>query len=290
MRTIKYFAVAAFTALALTACQKNEFEPNKGKDETSAKNTEKSAFTVRMTDAPGDYAALDVEIASVAVFSEDSGWVMLNNESQFVSVLDLTNGNETALASNTEVDAGFYTMVKLTFGTDNTLTLNGDGGMDATSDNVEFDAQGNAMIELDGLDEREIIVEINQQASAEAEADILLDFQVAQSIEQEAETFIIDPMITVVRDESTGVQGQVEGAAGAAIVLTDGEDTFSTYIDAQGNFLIRGMQDGTYTLLADPAQEEDNGFGIDLNILEPQTLEGVVITQGEISQVGVIQF
>lgn len=248
-------------ALTSTSCKKEEVEPTGTGDQTS------SSFQVRMTDSPGDFASLDVEITKVEAYLENEGWVTLNNQSQVVSVLDLTNGAETTIAQQSAVSAGLYSRIRLTFGSNNGLALT-DSLLGTTI---------NANLSLGSSQQVEIM--IDEQVSAGTNASVLLDFQVAQSIFEQTQQYILDPMITLIEDESTGVQGQIDGAVSAMITLSDGENQYSTFINAQGNFLIRGVEDGVYDLIIEAGNEASDAM----------TIPNVVIVQGEINQIGSIQ-
>lgn len=87
MKTIKLPLLALITsALMFTACKKEEFPTS------SLSNEKKGSFTVKMTDAPGDYEALQIEIVKIEAYLENTGWITLQNSSQFINVLSLTNG------------------------------------------------------------------------------------------------------------------------------------------------------------------------------------------------------
>lgn len=273
MRSIKLM-FAGTLAIALTAvgCKKDTDGPNG----TGAPNAK--TFQVRMTDAPGDFKALDVEILSVEAYLENQGWVTLNNQAQAVSVLDLTNGTETQLAFASNAQIGTYTKLKLTFSENNTLVTNANGGFEIGP------ISGNLDLTFDLAYEgsKEVIIEINETVTAQSGASVLLDFQVAQSIRKGLTTYIINPAIVQVENEMTGINGRVQGTANAAVLLTNGEDTLSTFIDAQGTFLIRGMKQGTYDLIVAPETDQDptnDEFRVD----------GLFITEGQISSAGVIQ-
>ncbi len=269
MKLLK-LSMIALSALMFTTSSCNKEDEM----ENEARNPGNS-MQVKMTDAPGDYAALDVEILKVEAYLQDSGWITLNNSAQMVSVLDLTNGAETSIAFNSNVSAGLYTQVKLTFGSSNTLTLLADGSLGGTNGSVD--------IELGWTGSQEVIIDINEEVSSESGAVVLLDFNVAQSIIETGQDYILTPIITEVKNASTGVQGEVEGAANAAVILTDGNNTVSTYIDANGRFLLRGVPSGVYDLLILPSSEDiDNGMP------SQHQIEGVVVASGEFTQMGSI--
>lgn len=263
---IPFFAMAL--AISITACKKDDIEPNPDGAMTQASSNQ---FKVRMTDAPGDFAQLNVEILSVEAYLQDSGWVTLNNDAQVVSVLDLTNGAETTIAYESSASAGIYTQLRLTFGNQTSLMLFGSGGTGMLEANLNWGSS------------TQVVIEIDEEISANSQADVLLDFQVAESIVQQSQQYIINPVITEIEDASTGIHGQVQGAANAMIVLSNGQSEFSTFIDAQGNFLLRGLPAGTYNMIVSELDAGDNSQ-------DQIQLSGIVIAQGQISQAGTIQF
>lgn len=284
MKKSKFSLMAAvISMIAFTACEQQV--DNNGRE---------AGVTIKMTDAPGDYAALNVEIERVDIYSESSGWVTLSNETQMVNVLELTNGVETTLASSSELEAGLYTQVAVHFGSNNSIQVQSDG----------------AYAELDLGGESSIVVDIAAEVSASASTEVLLDFNVAESVVEINGVFTLDPSVQEIEDSETGVQGQIEGNAFANVTLTGAEGSFSAYTDASGSFLIRGMGEGSYTLTIE-AQGESQGevggsaeLGLEAGFGIPGLVEGgaegqangtitasyenVLIAEGEITQMGTI--
>jgi hypothetical protein len=236
-------------AMGFTSCKKD-------KDN----NAEPNSFKVRMTDGPGDYFALNLQITSVDVFHEGNGWINLSSQTQSMNVLSLTNGSEMEIASKTNLTAGTYTKLRVTFATEATIQLVGGGS------SLTLDWTG-------GTKQVEIV--INQQVNASTGADLLIDFNVAQSISQVGLLYYINPMITVIKDENTGAKGKVVGSANASVQFSNGSKTYSTYVNGQGNFLLRGIEPGTYTASISASgsaqtHEENN----------------IVVTEGQITNMG----
>lgn len=279
-RLIPTVLAATVMLFSFSACEKDELKPDP--DGQAAPGT----FAVNMTDAPGDYDALAVQIINVEAYLEGSGWVSLNNEAQVVSVLELTNGAETQLAMESDAQAGVYSKVRLTFGDEHSLSF--DSGTDLGFDLGGLTGGANATVDLqwEGASSHQVVIDIDEEVSANAGAEILLDFHVMESIIQNGQEYVINPMVTLIADASTGVHGQIEGAASAAVVVSNGQSTFSSYTDASGHFLVRGMADGIYNITLMPSQA---GQGA-LEYAENQSFEGVVIVKGEITQMGTIQF
>lgn len=270
MKTFRKFSVLALAipafAIALSSCESKE----------EAASMQGGNFKVRMTDSPADFEALDVEIAEVEVYSETSGWVELSSESQFVDVLSLTNGSEAEIGFASGLEAGHYTQLRITFGNDNNLSVMAGADLGGLSSLLTLD--------LALQDSHQVVIEIDEQISSENSADILLDFNVAASVIQQGNDYILDPVMTEIHNAETGIQGEVEGAANAYIMVTDGQNSFSTYVDAQGRFLLRGMASGTYNLIAE-ARDEMGQMDPD-----PITLQNVTVVSGQFTQIGQIQF
>lgn len=282
MKNLKFIpALLLAVAFTFTACEKdNEVSP-------SSNETEESGFTARMTDSPADYDALTVQVLRVEAYNDQEGWITINNETNYVSVLELTNGTETTIASDTDIEAGAYTKLKVVFGNDNHLTINAnaaaDAGINSSTANVQANADGSFTLDLEWEGPQSIEVEIDEEVSSESSANVLIDFNVAQSIRQDAQTYIISPFMTEIKNETTGVKGQVEGQLSAAILATNGQDTVSTYTDANGQFLIRGLNGNEdYDIIIMPTTD-----GVAENA-EEHTIESVLITEGEIKTLNTI--
>lgn len=266
---------AAVLGITAVACNKETTSPNTPNNQADA-----GTFEVRMTDAPGDYEALQVEIVKVEAYAENKGWVALNNQAQSVSVLELTNGAETQLALKSDIDAGVYSRLKLTFGSNNSLMASADANIQVSSGGDTIGAS--VAYELAFQGNKEVIIEIDEQISSETGAVVLLDFNVMQSIKEEADELVIQPVITEIEDAQTGVRGKIEGSANAAILLTNGSDSLSTFTNANGEFLLRSMDEGMYDLIVIPETDQDPSN-------DEVIIEGVFISQGEITNAGTIE-
>lgn len=265
MKTLRFIpAIAALALLfGLTSCNKDSDGPD-------------GSFKVRMTDNPSSYEALDVEIAKVEAYSSASGWVTLSNQARVLNVASLTNGTEAELAYVAKAEAGAYSKLRLTFGTNNRLSVYGSGPSGGSSGSLWFN--------LGFSGSREVEIAIDEEVSGNAAANVLLDFDVASSVIQLGTDYLLNPTIRVIHDETTGAKGQVKGAAHAFVRFSNSAHSYGAYIDANGRFLMRGMSPGTYDMEVMPANPMDDPA------LQPRTIYGVVIAQGEIKTVGDINF
>ena len=225
---------------------------------------------VRMTDSPGDFVALNVEIVKIEAYLQNSGWVTINESSQEINIMTLTNGAEVTLASATTVQPGTYTKLKLTFSGENSLTFNGATGSNTV--NLSFGSNFQGQVE----------VPIQCTVTSGITASILLDFNVGSSIAQAGGGYTLNPVIAEIVDPSTGVQGQVSGTSQAAISLSNDSYNASTFINSNGYFMIKGVPDGTYTL-----KIEAKGQGE--VVASQKSIQNVTVTKGQIKSLGSIQ-
>lgn len=234
------------------------------------KEASQGQMEVRMTDSPGDFIALNVEIMKIEAYLENSGWVTINESTKEINILDLTNGAEVTIASSTSVQAGVYTKLRLTFSGENSLTFNGSNGSNTV--NLSFSSNYSHQVEIP----------IHCEVNVGVTSSILLDFNVGASILEAGGGYTLNPVISEIVDPSTGIQGNVSGSAKAAISLSNTSHHASTYTNANGYFMIKGVPDGTYLL-----KIEAKGHG---EVLASQkSIQNVTITKGQIKSLGSIQ-
>ena len=255
----------------IAGCEKEDIVPQT--------NTRTGIIAVKMTDSPAKYAALDVEITSVEIYSQPSGWVILAKAPRIISVLKLTNGANVALTRQNEIKVGHYTRLKINFGNLNKLGLN---------ENDDFAQAGPKMVNLQFLGEKAIIVDIDVVVKPMAYSEILLDFQAAQSIIKTRGVYFLKPVISVITNPRTGVMGDLEANAylgiTGSIFAVHGHDTISTYTNNEGKFILRGMKEGVYKIIIMPALFNPHA-------IYPQNhfINGVIISEGQITNLGKIQ-
>jgi len=257
MKRILIVMMVVCAGFGIQSCNKN-------------KGASQGQMEVRMTDSPGDFVALNVEIMKIEAYLENSGWVTINETTKEINILDLTNGAEVTIASSTSVQAGVYTKLRLTFSGENSLTFNGANGSNTV--NLSFSSTYSHQVEIP----------IHCEVSVGATSSILLDFNVGSSISESGGGYTLNPVISEIVDPTTGVQGNVNGSAKAAISLSNASHNASTYTNANGYFMIKGVPDGTYLL-----KIEAKGPGE--VIASQKSIQNVTITKGQIKSLGSIQ-
>ncbi len=232
-------------------------------------NDQTARLEVRLTDAPGDYEEVNIDIQSVEIHSSDgnqnSGWTTLDVENGVYNILKLTNGLDTLLASS-ELPAGRISQIRLILGDNNSVVVGGETFPLSTPSAQQSGLKLNLQAELtEGITYT-----------------ITLDFDAARSIVKRGNgTYSLKPVIRAIEKTTTGsIKGTVTPveAAPAAVFAISGVDTVATaYTDDAGKFILRSILPGTYTV----------GFDVKEGYTDV-TKENVGVTLGNVTDLGVV--
>lgn len=232
MRFSHLLPLTAAAALALAGCSKE----NDGASAGSSK------LEVRLTDAPGDYKAVNLDVQQVQVHVSDDdkeeGWQSLNLlKPGIINVMDFTNGNS-ALLTSADFPAGKISQIRLILGDKNTLTLR-----DGSTQPLKTPSGQTSGVKL----------KINAELVSNVTYQLVLDFDVAKSIVAKGNgTYGLKPVIrTITTAVAGGIRGTVKPADARPVVMAirtsaTPNDTLSTTADGSGAFLLRGVPAGTY--------------------------------------------
>lgn len=205
---------------------------------------EKNArLQVYLTDAPGDYQEVNIDIEGVEIHTSDEatdkGWKALDVNEGVYSLLELTNGLDTLLGE-IEIPAGKISQIRLILGDDNTVTVD-----DQTYELSTPSAQQSGLK-----------LQVHETLAEGITYKILLDFDVARSIVQTgSDQYKLKPVIRAITEAQDGaIKGQVTPVeATPAVYAIIGADTLgSAYCNEQGEFMIRGLAEGSYLVSFQP--------------------------------------
>ena len=232
MNACKFFIAAAFLVATgfLVSCEVNDSTVN-----------DTGRLTVQLTDAPGNYEAVYVDIQKVRIIRADAeatddsaNWITLNDEPVRVDLLQLRNGKTMQLGEH-ELQAGMYNQIRLVLGNDNDVIVNGDSyALDTPS------------AQQSGLK-----LNINANIKEGEHYNLLIDFDAARSIIETGNgNFILKPGLRAVNLEETGsIGGTVQPSDFETTVMAiAGDDTLSSITTSDGYFNIAGVKEGTYNV------------------------------------------
>lgn len=241
---LRKFAGILLAAVALTSFYSCSDDDDNINDETAR-------VTVRMTDAPGDYDAVFVDVADVMIKSDattgdEEGWTSLGNvQTGVYDLLELTGG-VTQLLAEAEIPAGHYSQIRLVLGSNNSVIYDG-----------ESQSLSTPSAQQSGLK-----LQLDQELEAGEQYEFLLDFDVDQSIVSSGSAggFSLKPVLRLSATAETGmITGEVhptaiQGAALQSVIkATNATTTVSAYTDANGAFVLNGVPEGVYRVTVTPA-------------------------------------
>jgi hypothetical protein len=263
MKKIKLYSLSlmAFLLLSFSGCS------------TSDDSTQTSRVSVRMTDAPGDYDAVYIDVQDVLIKStldnnDGDGWVSIGDvQPKIYNLLDLTGGVNVLLADN-EVPSGFLGQVRLLLGDKNTVVKDG----------VTYD------LKTPSAQQSGLKLKVNQTLVAGVTYDFLLDFDVENSVVVQAGNsgnFNLHPVVRVSTKANSGViKGRIspvlEGFQVLASVVV-GNVVVSAYANELGVFQINGIPAGSYEVKLTPEVGSQKAEKI---------IPAVVVVNGEIKDIG----
>ena len=266
--------LAAIALLGLAGCSKDSDE-----------SANSSKLEVRLTDAPGDFRSVFLDVRQVEVHlneeNDPNGWKMLTFTPQTIDVLQYVNGKSALLVSE-DFAPGDLKEIRLILGPDSYVI-----GRDGLRYDLKTPSGQSSGIKLK-LDK----ATLRQRETFQ----LLLDFDVARSIvergnwnptKDKKERYSLKPVIRVVaQDLRGGISGTVVPAAALPQILAIragilGPDTVSTSTDASGRFLIGALPAGTYRVQFFPSTTAPAGQ----NAYRTVTVSGVVVTNDNVTTI-----
>ena len=227
MKKVNYlFLCVLVVSLSLLSCTKNN------------SSSPKSTLAVKMTDAPGPYNAVYIDLQGVEVTGTNNNTVLLNVNNRMYNLLNFSNGKDTLIGTGT-LDVGTVEQIRLILGTNSRVVVN----------NVSYP------LSTPSADQTGLKLQVHQTLVGGVAYSILLDFDANQSIVDLGNgTYKLKP---VIRTIDAAISGTIKGKIaplGTLVVVTatSGLVSYSANVSATGDFLFMGLPAGTYTVTATP--------------------------------------
>lgn len=218
----------ALVALVTYACSE---------DDSNNSNDGTAKMSVRLTDAPGDYDAVFIDVREVVVkYNGSEDEVSIGNVNAGVyDLLELTGG-VTVLLVDGEVPAGDISEIRLILGENNSIVVDG----------VE------TALKTPSAQQSGLKIKINETLNDGILYEFVLDFDVDKSIVARGNgEYNLKPVIRASTVAETGaISGSVTPIRDAPVLVTatNGLVEVSAFTDAAGKFFLRGVPEGVYVL------------------------------------------
>lgn len=232
-----------------------------------ADDNEQARLSIRLTDGPGDYEEVLIDVQEVKINvsdDDDSGWQSLQSTRKGIyNLLDFSNGIDTLLVDEF-LPAGKISQMRLVLGSENKVKIDGEYYDLATPSAQQSGLKFNIHAELkDGITYK-----------------LWIDFDAGRSIVKKGNgSYSLKPVIRTYTEATSGaINGNVVPVAAKPYVMAISaeNDTLGTYADIEtGFFLIKGIEPGTYQVKLEPV----GGF-------QEKTIEGVEVQLGNVTQLG----
>ncbi|TDD98437.1 DUF4382 domain-containing protein [Flavobacterium cellulosilyticum] len=228
MKKIKLILSIFMVGLIMNSCSSND----------SANSTYPVA--IKMTDAPGPYSAVFVDLQGVEVTGSGGATVALNVKKGIYNLLDLTNGVSTIIATDT-LEMATVEQIRLILGSNNSVIVN----------NMSYP------LSTPSADQTGLKLQVHETLQQGILYSILLDFDANKSIIQLGNGgYKLKPVIRTIQ---TAISGSIKGKispVGLAVVsvvnVVNPTLSFSTNVNAEGGFTVMGVTPGTYEVTITP--------------------------------------
>lgn len=207
----------------------------------SCEEEKNAKIEVWLTDDPGDYQEVNIDLQAVEIHSNEidheKGWQSLDVIPRVYNLLELTNGSETLLG-DLELPGGTISQIRLKLGTNNTVKVK----------DVIYS------LETPSAQQSGLKLQIHEVLMEGLTYKILLDFDAAKSVVHAGnDSYSLKPVIRTLTEAQDGaIKGKVIPARMVSISVMKGEETITTATSNDaGEFLVRGLEAGTYRLLFD---------------------------------------
>lgn len=247
----KLLLFAAVLCVGFFSCKKD----NKG--------NEMSHVSVRLTDAPGVFSNVFLNVKSVVVITE-KGENTLDIKGGVIDILRFRNGRDTLIA-DADIPAGRIQQVRLVLNETGNRVVVGGISYDLTTPSGQTSG---------------VKLNVQDNLTAGVAYTLKLDFDVAKSIVLTGNgKYILKPVIRTIADATSGaLTGMVSPvAASPNVYAIMGTDTVGTMTDATGKFYFQGLPAGTYNIRFEPVSP----YAV-------KTVTGVTVITGQVKDMGTI--
>ena len=197
------------------------------------------AYKVRMTDAPGPYEKVNIDLQAVEVIGSNGQTITLNTTAGIYNLLDLSNGLSTIIATSTPGNVR-ASQIRLILGSNNTIKVNG----------IVYP------LDTPSAEQSGLKINVSQTLVENVENEILIDFDANSSIVETGNgTYKLKPVLRTIDVATVGsIKGTITPVGTIATVTATSSTNliYSSNVNALGQFQILGLPAGNYSFKVTP--------------------------------------
>lgn len=221
-------------------------------------------YAIRMTDVPGPYNAVYIDLQGIEITGNGGQTLLTNVKTGIYNLLDFSNGKDTLIASGILEDATVQ-QIRLILGSNNSVLVG----------NVSYP------LSTPSADQSGLKLQVHQTLQAGVLYSVLLDFDANKSIVDEGNgTYKLKPVIRTIEAALSGaIRGKITpiGTIAQVTATSSSNISYSSTVNANGDFLLMGIPTGTYSVTVTPALP-----------LSPVTQNNVMVLTGITTNTGTI--
>lgn len=229
------------------------------------KDSSKSSYpyAIRMTDLPGPYDAVNIDLQGVEITGSGGQTVTLNVQPGIYNLLNYSNGVDVLIASG-DLEVASVQQIRLILGTNNTVVANG----------VTYP------LSTPSADQSGLKLQVHQTLEAGVLYSVLLDFDANKSVVQTGNgAYKLKPVIRTIEEPISGsIKGKISPAGTMAYVTATSSTnvTYTSNVTATGDFVVKGVPAGIYSITVTTAT------------LTTAPLNNITVTTGVTTNTGTI--
>jgi hypothetical protein len=257
MKKIVLFG-ALLIAAGLSSCSKDDA----GGSSTA---TGKASVSFHLTDAPGAYDAVNVDIRQVVVITDQGETTLTPVKAGVYNLLEFSNGLDVLLCQS-DLPAGHISQMRLVLGSNNSVVVDGKSYPLNTPSAQQSGLKFN----------------FHQELKANASYHVWIDFDAGKSVVKTGkDSYNLKPTVRAYTELTNGkIKGVVLPLLAQPIVFAiKGSDTLSAIPASDGHFVFSGLAEGNYSLWYNVAA--GSGFSATVKT-------NVAVSFGTITDVGTV--
>ena len=187
-----------------------------------------------LTDNPGEYQQVNIDIASVMLIINDTIMEIPSNPGVY-NLLDFTNGKDTLIA-DVDFEEGYLSQVRLILGENNTVMI------DSVLHDLKTPSGQTSGLKLN----------VHENIVPGEAYSFIIDFDAQKSIVERGNgKYNLKPVIRVFTEVLTGsVHGVISPVDADSLIslVVAPDSSITTVSDTLGNFMFRGLEPGEYSI------------------------------------------